>query len=134
MKLTSWILLAVGIVLLVASIMQVQNAAQDLEVIKIPDSNPPTTIISPTNMDEIARPVVMIGHGFAASGLLMRGFSFSLVHAGYTVISWDFNGHGANPNPFTDHRSSDALVENAEAALDAAIAFGDAPLRPLCGR
>jgi len=54
----------------------------------------------------------------------MRGFAFSLAHAGYTTLSWDFNGHGANPNPLSDHMSSDALVENAEAALDAAIAFG----------
>ncbi|HEY45424.1 MAG TPA: alpha/beta hydrolase [Anaerolineae bacterium] len=124
MKVTSWILLAVGIVLLVGSITQIQNAAQGLEIIKIQQSSPPTTIISPTNREEVARPVVMIGHGFAGSGLLMRGFAFSLAHAGYTTLSWDFNGHGANPNPLSDHMSSDALVENAEAALDAAIAFG----------
>ena len=124
MKVTSWILLAVGIVLLVVSIIQIQNAAQGLEIIKIQNSSPPTTIISPTNMDQVTRPVVMIGHGFAGSGLLMRGFSLSLAHGGYTAISWDFNGHGANPSPFPDLISSDVLLENAEDALDAAVALG----------
>ena len=123
MKLTSWILLAVVIVLLAASIIQIQNAAQNLEIIKLSDSDPPTTIISPANMDKVARPVVMIGHGFAGSDLLMRGFALSFAQAGYTVLSWDFDGHGANPNPFSNHLASDALVENAEDALDAAIAF-----------
>ena len=124
MKVTSWILLAVGIVLLVVSIIQIQNAAQGLEIIKIQHSSPPTTIISPANSDEAVRPVVMIGHGFAGSRQLMRGFSFSLAHAGYTVVSWDFNGHGANPNPFPGHMSNDVLLKNAEDALDAAVAVG----------
>lgn len=124
MKVTSWIVLAVGIVFLVVSITQIQNAAQGLEIIKIQHSSPPTTIISPTNMDEVTRPVVLIGHGFAGSGLLMRSFSFSLAHAGYATLSWDFNGHGANPSPFPDLISSDILLENAEDALDAALDLG----------
>jgi pimeloyl-ACP methyl ester carboxylesterase len=124
MKLTSWILLAVGIALLVVSIIQIQNAVQGLEITKIQNSSPPTTIISPTSKDEAVKPVVMIGHGFAGSRLLMRGFSFSLAHAGYSVVSWDFNGHGANPNPFPGHMSGDVLLKNAEDALDAAISLG----------
>jgi pimeloyl-ACP methyl ester carboxylesterase len=124
MKGTFWIVFAVGIVLLVVSITQIQSAAQDLEIIKIQGSNPPTTIIAPSNAKEDARPVILIGHGFAGSGLLMRGFTLTLAHAGYTVVSWDFNGHGANPSPLSDRMSSDILVENAESALEAAKAQG----------
>ncbi len=124
MKVTSWILLAVGVVLLVVSVTGIQNAARVLEIIKIQGSNPPTTIITPSSAEESARPIILIGHGFAGSGLLMRGFTFSLAHAGYTVISWDFNGHGANPSPLSDAMSGEALVENAEAALDAAVGLG----------
>jgi pimeloyl-ACP methyl ester carboxylesterase len=54
----------------------------------------------------------------------MRGFSLSLAHAGYTVVAWDFDGHGANPNPFPEDLESNALVENAVSALDSARVFG----------
>jgi pimeloyl-ACP methyl ester carboxylesterase len=124
MKVTSWLLLIVGIALLALCITQIQNAAHGLEIIEIGDSSPPTTIISRANIEEGARPVIMIGHGFAGSDLLMRGFSFSLAHAGYSVVSWDFNGHGANPNPFPGHIASDVLLKNAEDALEAAVAHG----------
>jgi pimeloyl-ACP methyl ester carboxylesterase len=118
MKSSSWILLVIGLLLLAVSLTQIHNAAQDLETIKIPDSTPPTTIIAPSNAQEGARPVVLIGHGFAGSGLLMRGFALSLAHAGYLTVSWDFDGHGTNPSPFPEDMSSDALIMNAEFALE----------------
>jgi pimeloyl-ACP methyl ester carboxylesterase len=124
MKRSSWILLVIGMLLLTVSLTQIHNASQDLETIKIPNSTPPTTIIVPSNAQEDARPVVLIGHGFAGSGLLMRGFALSLAHAGYFVVSWDFDGHGANPSPFPEDMSSDVLIENAELALVEVINHG----------
>jgi pimeloyl-ACP methyl ester carboxylesterase len=124
MKRSSWILLVIGLLLLAVALTQIHNASRGLETIKIPNSTPPTTIIAPSNAQADARPVVLIGHGFAASGLLMRGFAFSLAHAGYFVVSWDFDGHGANPNPFPEDMSSDVLIENAEFALEEVKNYG----------
>jgi pimeloyl-ACP methyl ester carboxylesterase len=36
------------------------------------------------------------GYGFAGSKQLMLGYGHVLAHAGYAVILWDFDGHGAN--------------------------------------
>jgi pimeloyl-ACP methyl ester carboxylesterase len=124
MKRSSWILLAIGLILLAVSLIQIHAAARDLEIVKVPGSTLPTTIVAPSNARGSARPVVLIGHGFAGSSLLMRGFALSLAHAGYFVVSWDFDGHGANPRPFSEDMSSDALIENAEFTLEEVVKHG----------
>jgi hypothetical protein len=48
----------------------------------------------------------------------------TLAHAGYTTVSWDFEGHGANPNPLISTSQSDNLVQNAESALVGAETTG----------
>jgi dienelactone hydrolase len=50
----------------------------------------------------------------------MRGYAFTLAHAGYNVALWDFAGHGGNPKPMAEDRDEDTLVADAEAALAAA--------------
>ena len=44
-------------------------------------------------------PGVLIAHGFAGSKQLMLGYGHVLARAGYAVMLWDFDGHGANPIP-----------------------------------
>jgi pimeloyl-ACP methyl ester carboxylesterase len=124
MKTSSWALLAIGLILVGLSTTQILGASQGIEIIKIPNSNPPTTIFVPIDTSSEARPVVLIGHGFAGSELLMRGFSFPLVKAGYIVVAWDFDGHGRNPRPYIQDGRTDALVGNAEAALETAREHG----------
>lgn len=124
MKTSSWALFAIGLILVLLSLTQILGAAQGLEIIKIPDSDPPTTIIAPSTTQDDTPPVVLIGHGFACSELLMRGFSFPLAKAGYIVVAWDFDGHGRNPRPYLQDMTRDALVANAEAALETARAQG----------
>ena len=124
MKTSSWVLLIIGLIFVLLSLTQILSVGQDLEIIKIPDSNPPTTIFAPSNAAGDPRPVVLVGHGFAGSELLMRGFSFSLAKAGYIVVAWDFDGHGRNPRPYPQDRSTDSLLANAEAALETARAHG----------
>jgi len=124
MKTSSWALLAIGLILVLLSLTQILGAAQDLEIIKVPDSAPPTTIIAPSTIQDDAAPVILIGHGFAGSELLMRGFSFPLAKAGYIVVAWDFDGHGRNPRPYVQDMTRDTLVANAEAALATARAHG----------
>ncbi len=46
-------------------------------------------------------PVVAIAHGFAGSRPLMRGFATTLARNGYVAATFDFPGHGRNPNPLT---------------------------------
>jgi pimeloyl-ACP methyl ester carboxylesterase len=124
MKTSSWALLTIGLIFVLLSLTQVLSAGQDLEIIKISDSDPPVTIFAPTKVTGDTRPVVLVGHGFAGSELLMRGFSYPLANAGYIVVAWDFDGHGRNPRPYPQDNAKDVLLANAEAALETARAQG----------
>ncbi len=109
-----------GLLLVVISVWQILAAARGLEVTTIRNAVPRLTIITPAGERE--RPVVLIAHGIASSSVIMRGFGLTFAHAGYTAALWDFNGHGANPVPFTSSGGGDALLTNAEAALAGAAA------------
>jgi dienelactone hydrolase len=48
-----------------------------------------------------ASPAVVIAHGFAGSQQLMHPFALSLARNGYIAVTFDFAGHGRNPNPMS---------------------------------
>lgn len=118
------ILLAVGIAFVFLAVWQIAAAQKGLEVINLHTSNPPVTIITPADASPASRPTVLIAHGFAGSAVLMRGFALTLAHAGYSTVSWDFEGHGANPNPLVSSDESNVLLKDAEAALALAAQTG----------
>ena len=112
-----WLMAMVGLLLVLLSVWQLAAATRGLEITNIRSTVPPLTIISPKEGEPSSRPLVLIGHGFAGSSVIMRGFALSLAHTGYTVVLWDFDGHGTNPQPLASDMRSDALLANAEAAL-----------------
>jgi len=118
------VLLALGFFLVGISIWQIATAQNGFDIIKLPTTNPPVTIITPSDASPASRPTILIAHGFAGSSVLMRGFALTLAHAGYTTVSWDFEGHGVNPNPFSLTSESNDLIHNAEAALADSEATG----------
>ena len=93
------VLFGLGFILVAISVWQIAAAQKGLKVVTLHTTNPPVTVITPADAAPASRPTVLIAHGFAGSAVLMRGFALTLAHAGYTTISWDFEGHGANPNP-----------------------------------
>ena len=46
-----------------------------------------------------AAPVIVIAHGFAGSQQLMQPFAVTFARAGYIAVTFDFRGHGRNPDP-----------------------------------
>ncbi len=104
----------IGLLLVLLAVRQIQATTQGLTVTPVA-SVPPLTIVRPADARD--RPVVLVGHGLAGSRLLMRGFTLTLAHAGYAVVAWDFDGHGANPQPFSPQTDRSSLVANAEFAL-----------------
>jgi pimeloyl-ACP methyl ester carboxylesterase len=107
----------IGLGLVLLSVWQLAAATRGLEITNIRSTVPPLTVIAPKGGEPSTRPLVLIGHGFAGSSVIMRGFALSLAHAGYTVVLWDFDGHGTNPQSLARDMRSDALLANAEAAL-----------------
>jgi dienelactone hydrolase len=128
MKRRHWAIGATGLVLVLLAVWQILSAARGLQVTTLRSSEPPVTFITPKTAAPGSRPLVLIGHGFAGSSVLMRGFALTLAHAGYATVLWDFDGHGTNPTPLPADRSGSSLLDSAEAALAAAQAqtVGDA--------
>ena len=46
-------------------------------------------------------PVIVMAHGFAGSRTMLKPIAFYLARRGYRVTTFDFPGHGENPNPMS---------------------------------
>ncbi len=74
----------------------------------------PMRVIMPVTAQKA--PGVIIAHGFSGSQQLMQGFAYTLAHAGYVTLLFDFDGHAANPAPLA---FEDGLAANLDAAYAA---------------
>lgn len=120
---TRWLPGLLGIVLLLLSFWMVRTPA-GLVSESVQAGEIPVEIIYPTGAGDGSRPLALIGHGFAGSGVMMRGFAHTLAKAGFVAAVWDFDGHGHNPNPLASGLGRDDLVQNAEAVRDEVARLG----------
>ncbi len=56
----------------------------------------------------VRRPLVIIAHGFAGSQQLMQPYAVTLARNGYIAVTFDFPGHGRNPQPFVARLEDEA--------------------------
>lgn len=75
-------------------------------------------------------PVVVIAHGFAGSEPLMYSFAYTIARNGLTAVTFDFAGHGRNPEPLTGNITREdgatrTLVAETEQVLAYARTIGD---------
>jgi pimeloyl-ACP methyl ester carboxylesterase len=94
----------------------------------------PATIYRPTRAGPA--PVVVIAHGFAGSQQLMQSFGLTFARNGYTAVTFDFLGHGRNPNPLTGSvtetsGATQALVDQLTQVAAFARGLGDGGLAVL---
>lgn len=106
-----------GAVLVVAAWWQVFAASADLTEVSVDRGGVPVTLLLPPAEEPV--PGVVVAHGFAGSGQLMRSFGLALADAGYAVALVDLSGHGANRRPLGDDRDDDRLVADVTSALAA---------------
>ncbi len=111
MSVRRWLLLLLGIVLIVLAWFMVTAPRRGLVVRDVSVMGIPMVYVAPR---DAAGPVpgVVVAHGFAGSKQLMLGYGYTLAHAGYAALLFDFNGHGANAAPLV----RDALQNNLWAA------------------
>ena len=105
-----WLAVALGLLAVVLAVWQILAAGQTLEITTLRSTDPPITIVTPQDEPDGTRPLVLVAHGFAGSSVVMRGFALTLVHAGYAVVLWDFDGNGINPRPLASSALGDALI------------------------
>lgn len=103
-------LLCIALVLIVLSWVSIASARMGLEVRSLEQDGLPLLYLAPKQAKSI--PGVLVAHGYTGSKQLMLGYGHALAYAGYAVMLWDFNGHGANPT----HIKRSDLQENLEAA------------------
>lgn len=118
MSMRRWILLVVALVLIVLSWSMVSASRSGLIVRNMTQDGIPMVYVAP-GQGAIPVPGVVIAHGFAGSKQLMLGYGYTLAHAGYAAILFDFDGHGANSARLT---GSEALQKDISAAAAALVA------------
>lgn len=109
------VLLFLAILLIVASWLGIAMARSGLEVRSFQREGIPLLYLAPQQAKAV--PGVLVAHGFAGSKQLMLGYGHVLAQAGYAVLLWDFDGHGANPSRL--QRSE--LQGNLDVALQALV-------------
>ncbi|MEO0751657.1 MAG: alpha/beta fold hydrolase [Pseudomonadota bacterium] len=123
------ILMSVLAVVLAAwAIWTLESARAGLTFTELREGPTPVTRIS----DGSNGPPVVIAHGFAGSRQMMLSYAAALAQGGYTVYSFDFEGHGRHPDPMrgdvtsiegTTKRLVDQTLSVVEMAAD-----GDSPV------
>jgi dienelactone hydrolase len=108
-------LLVLAILLIVSSWLGIAVARSGLEVRSLQKEGVPLLYLAPQGASEI--PGVLVAHGFAGSKQLMLGYGHVLAHAGYAVMLWDFDGHGANGTRLQRYE----LQQNLDVALQALL-------------
>lgn len=97
MSKTRLIVSLLAIIAIAVSLWHLTAANDGLTVSESQVGSTPVTVFRTT--DAPAAPVVVIAHGFSGSQQLMHPFAVSLARAGYVAVTFDFLGHGRNPEP-----------------------------------
>ena len=124
MKIYHWIAAGLGLIMFLAAVWLFETSDNGLKITNTKSGELPVTLISPQVENAENRPLVLIGHGLAGSRVIMRGYAFTLAHAGYNVAMWDSAGHAGNPTPMQEERDENFLVDEAEAAREVAKSNG----------
>lgn len=108
-------LLLLAILLIVSSWLGIAFARSGLRVEAFQREGIPLLYLAPQQAEPV--PGVLVAHGFAGSKQLMLGYGHVLAHAGYGVMLWDFDGHGANGTRLQRYE----LQQNLDVALQALL-------------
>ncbi|BCJ50535.1 hypothetical protein Asp14428_20100 [Actinoplanes sp. NBRC 14428] len=107
-----------GVLLVVAGLLVLGRAGDGLRTGSVRAEGVPMEIVRP-DTDGPDRPAVVVAHGFAGSGRLMRPFADTLARRGYVVALPDLAGHAASPRPLTGEgdvdRDLDAAIRSVRA-------------------
>lgn len=108
-----------GVVLIAVSLIGLARAQSGGSVRSVDVSGVPVTVFSTSDQ----APTVVIAHGFAGSAQIMDPLARALMRSGFTVVTYDTDGHGHNPVPLTLENSprwvsSDALQATLGKVLD----------------
>jgi len=106
------ILAIAALAAIAVALSRLLGATSGLAVTHTTVGTTPVTVFAPISGDRA--PAVVIAHGFAGSQQLMQPFAVSLARNGFIAVTFDFLGHGRNPQPL---KGSITETEGATTAL-----------------
>lgn len=126
--------LALALVALAAILLSLWQFGEMKQGLAIEDGmvgDTPVTIYRPTSAERT--PTVVIAHGFAGSRQLMQAFALAFARNGYIAVTFDFLGHGRNPQPLGGSLTEIAgatrlLTAETRSVADFAQGLGDGRL------
>jgi dienelactone hydrolase len=121
-----------AIIAIILSVWEIAQATQGLSETSIRVGSIPVTVYR--SVDAPPSPVVVIAHGFAGSQQLMQPMATTLARNGYIAITFDFAGHGRNPEPLAGgisdmEKSTNALLEEIRTVVAYARALPESDHR-----
>jgi alpha-beta hydrolase superfamily lysophospholipase len=99
----------VGVALIAPGVAGLRAAGDGTRSDRVRVGGVPVEVVRPAGDGE-RRPAVVVVHGYAGSGRLMRPFADTLVRRGYVVALPDLAGHAANTRPLTGGPAIDREV------------------------
>ena len=111
LKLSSPVIAIVAVCAIALALLQLQRSDDGLSITKSTVGTTPITIFRPQT--GMVLPTVVIAHGFAGSQQLMQPFAMTLARNGYVAVTFDFLGHGRNPEPMRGDITKDTGITDA---------------------
>ncbi len=96
MRINTCLAIVAGVAI-VAALFALHAASSFVLVTTVDIQETPAIVYRPASGQR--GPVVLIAHGFAGSQQLMQSFALTCARNGYTAVTFDFPGHGRNPQP-----------------------------------
>ena len=114
-----------ALLVIVLSVWMLERGRAGLVITEMAVGTTPATLY---RLPDATGPLVVVAHGFAGSRPLMLAYSLTLAQSGYTVLAFDFQGHGRNPVPMSgDVAAVDGttrlLLDETRRVLDAGRAL-----------
>ena len=111
LKLSSPVIAIIALCAIALALFQLQSSDDGLSITTSKVGDTPITIFRPQTGP--SAPTVVIAHGFAGSQQLMQPFAVTLARNGYVAVTFDFLGHGRNPDPMRGDITKDTGITDA---------------------
>jgi pimeloyl-ACP methyl ester carboxylesterase len=133
MRLNAFLAL-IAVLAIATALWNLHGATRGVTATAVTIGDTPATVYAPASGG--LHPVVVIAHGFAGSQQLMQSFALTFARNGYTAVTFDFPGHGRNPDPLTGsitdvNGATRVLVASLARVADYARGLGDGRLAVL---
>jgi pimeloyl-ACP methyl ester carboxylesterase len=128
LRVTTVALALLGMLAVATALINLRAARTGVETERITIGHIPATVYREAGAGRV--PAVVIAHGFAGSETLMYSFAYTLARNGLIAITFDYAGHGRNPEPLTGNitkveGATRTLVQETEEVLAYARSLGD---------